>query len=105
MDSNIRKHNLLSVMKNTRSKHSAAFKTKVVLEVIKEQKTLSELAQEYQLTPAQISSWMAELLANAQSLFGEKHEQAESIDKEKEELHNQIGRLKAENDWLKKKLQ
>ena len=105
MDSNLRKYYLLSIMKNTRRKHSAAFKTEVVLEAIKEQKTLSELAQEYQLTPAQISTWKAEFLANAQSLFGSKHKQTENSDKEKEELYSQIGRLKVENDWLKKKLQ
>lgn len=93
------------MMKNTRRKHSAAFKTKVVLEAIKEQRTLSELAQHYELTPAQISTWKSEFLANAQSLFSAKHKQAESTDKEKEQLYNQIGRLKVENDWLKKKLQ
>ena len=92
-------------MKNTRRKHSAAFKTEVVLEAIKEQKTLSELAQEYQLTPAQISTWKAEFLANAQSVFGSKHKQTANSDKEKEELYSQIGRLKVQNDWLKKKLQ
>jgi transposase-like protein len=47
-------------MKNTRRKHSDSFKTEVVLEALKERKTLAELAQEYQLLPAQISSWKAE---------------------------------------------
>jgi transposase len=64
LDNNLRKLKLLSILKNTRRKHSAAFKTEVVLEAIKEQKTLSKLAQEYQLTPAQISTWKAEFLAN-----------------------------------------
>jgi transposase-like protein len=46
-------------MKNTRRKHSDAFKTEVVLEALKERKTLAELALEYQLSPAQISTWKA----------------------------------------------
>ena len=57
-------------MKNTRRKHSDAFKTEVALEAIRERKTLSELAQEYQLAPAQISTWKAEFLSNAQMAFG-----------------------------------
>ena len=56
-------------MKNTRRKHSDAFKTEVALEAIRERKTLSELAQEYQLAPAQISTWKAEFLSNAQMAF------------------------------------
>ena len=56
-------------MKNTRRKHSDSFKTEVVLEALKERKTLAELAQEYQLLPALISSRKAEFLANAHLTF------------------------------------
>jgi transposase len=91
-------------MNNTRREHSAAFKTEVVLEAIKGQKTLSELAQKYELTPEQISSWKSEFLANAQSLFDPGQKQEDSLDKEKEDLYRQIAQLKMENEWLNKKL-
>ena len=91
-------------MKNTRRKHSDAFKTEVALEAIRERKTLSELAQEYQLAPAQISTWKAEFLSNAQMAFGFKRKKEDALDKQTDDLYNQIGRLKMENEWLKKKL-
>jgi len=56
LDSNLRKLNLALLMKNTIRKHSDAFKTELALEAIRERKTLSELAQEFQFTPAQIST-------------------------------------------------
>ena len=81
-----------------------SFKTEVVLEALKERKTLAELAQEYQLLPAQISSWKAEFLSNAHLSFGAKHKRAVAADNITDDLFNQIGRLKMENEWLKKKL-
>ncbi|MCB0397640.1 MAG: transposase [Flavobacteriales bacterium] len=92
-------------MKNTRRKFTAAFKTQVVLEALKERKSLQELAAQYKLHPNQISSWKKEFLENAESAFGQ-HESIDkaAIEKEKDELYNQIGRLKMENDWLKKKV-
>ena len=89
-------------MKNTRRKHSDAFKTEVALEAIRERKTLSELAQEYQLAPAQISTWKAEFLSNAQMAFGFKRKKEDALDQQTDDLYNQIGRLKMENEWLKK---
>ena len=78
-------------MKNTRRKHSDAFKTEVALEAIRERKTLSELAQEYQLAPAQISTWKAEFLSNAQMAFGFKRKKEDALDKQTDDLYNQIG--------------
>jgi transposase len=49
-------------MKNTRLKHTDSFKAEVMMETLKERNTLAELAQEYQLSPAQIITWKAELL-------------------------------------------
>jgi transposase len=104
LDSNLRKLILAVAMKNMRRKHSDAFKTEVVLEALKERKTLSELALEYQLSPAQISSWKSEFLSNASSAFSSKRKGSESKDDLTDALFNQIGRLKMENEWLKKKL-
>ncbi len=93
-------------MKKTRRKFSAAFKAKVVLEAIKERYTLSELAQQYELHPNQIALWKKEFLENAKKVFVNpvKDHALANQEKEREELFRQIGQLKVENDWLKKKL-
>jgi len=77
----------------------------VALEVLKEQKTLSQLAAEYGVHPTQITQWKKQLLEGGDSLFGRQrvHEQHEQAAREAE-LFEQIGRLKMELEWLKKKL-
>ena len=95
-------------MKRERRKFTNAFKTDVVLEAIKEKKTISELAEKYKLYPTQITNWKSEFMEKAVSIFG--LDQAETIDEKQrkerleEDLFAQIGRLKMENEWLKKKL-
>jgi transposase len=87
--------------------HEASFKMKVVLEALKEQKTLAQLSTEFGIHANQISTWKQEVLAAMPSLLGRKKE---SVSAEYEELitaplYQQIGQLKVENDFLKKKLQ
>jgi transposase len=86
-----------------RRSFSAEFKAKVAIEALKEQQTLQELAQKYELHLAQISSWKQELLENSASVFsqGKKKEQ-ESVDTAR--LYEQIGRLQVEVDFLKKRV-
>lgn len=93
-------------MKNTRRKFSASFKTKVVLDAIKERSTLSELAQQYDLHPNQIALWKKEFLEHAEQVFMNpvKDRTKSAQEKERQELFLHIGQLKVENDWLKKKL-
>jgi transposase len=94
-------------MKNKRRTFSAAFKAKIAIEAIKEQQTLSELAQKYQLHPTQIAQWKKEFLANAESVFERDKAQAEELEelrKKQDELYKQIGKLTIDRDWLKKKL-
>lgn len=94
-------------MKNKRRSFSASFKAKIAVEAIKEQKTISELAQKHQLHPNQIALWKKEFLNNAESVFDRnKAQQAEleSLKKQQDDLYQEIGRLKVESDWLKKKL-
>ncbi|MBP7516168.1 MAG: transposase [Flavobacteriales bacterium] len=84
---------------------TAAFKTKVVLEALKERHTMSELAQMHDLHPNQITTWKKEFLQGAERVF----EQPEDPDKqrletERDELHRQLGQLTVEVNWLKKKL-
>lgn len=86
----------------TRKKYTSKFKTKVVLEAIKERYSIAELAQKYELAPQQINLWKREFLSNADSLFEKKPKSKKSqADEEKDQLLKAIGQLKVENDFLK----
>jgi putative transposase len=92
-------------MAGTRRRFSAAFKARVALEAIRGQKTAAELAGEYQVHPSQITQWKKQLLDAAQEVFGD----AAGQDRQRQEelvaqLYQQIGPLKVEVDFLKKKL-
>lgn len=84
---------------------TAAFKTKVVLEALKERHTLNELAEHFDAHPNQISAWKKEFMAGAENAFGNSKEgqRLKESEQEKEEIFKQIGKLKEENDWFKKK--
>jgi len=86
----------------TRRKFTSKFKTKVVLELLKERSSLAELAQKYELAPQQLSSWKRDFLHNAEQVFdkGTKSPKTEAQE-EKEKLLKTIGQLKVENDFLK----
>lgn len=91
-------------MQNKRRNHSAAFKAKVALEAAKGDKTIAELAGEYQVHPNQITQWKKQLLESLPEIFSrrrrnEQHQQEELM----AQLYQQIGQLKVELDWLKKK--
>ena len=87
-----------------RKRFSAEFKTKVALEAIRGRKTVAELAREYEVHPNQIGQWKKKVLEEVPGVFNgrqdrEAKDQAELV----EELYKQIGQLKVERDWLKKK--
>jgi transposase-like protein len=91
--------------KKSRRKFSAEFKAKVVLEALKERITIEELARKYELHPTQINTWKREAISNMASVFGtDKSEGQAEIEQQTEKLYAQIGQLKVENDFLKKKL-
>lgn len=89
----------------TRRKFTSAFKTKVVLSALKEQSTMAELAQKYQVHPNQISQWKREFLDKSESIF-EKESKSKRADSEEreEQLLKIIGQQKVELDFLKKAL-
>ena len=91
-------------MKNKRRNHSAAFKAKVALAAIKGDKTIAELAREYEVHPNQITQWKKQLLDSLPEVFSRrrKHEQRDQ-ETLTSELYQQIGQLKVELDWLEKK--
>lgn len=94
----------MSTKKNYR-KHTATFKTRVVLEALKERETASELAQRFELHPTQISTWKKEFLAGADQVFKDGPVvDVKAHEAEKAQLHQQIGELTVTVNWLKKKL-
>ncbi len=84
--------------KGSRKNHGTAFKAKVALEAIKEQQTLSELADRFQVHRNQIAKWKKQLLDRAEEVFSK--EKTPGSDPEVKELHAKIGRLAMENDFL-----
>lgn len=93
--------------KKSRRKFSADFKAKVVIEALKERDTIETIARKYELHPNQITSWKKEFLENAGVAFqngSEGSDEKKQLEAEREKLYAQIGQLKVENDWLKKKL-
>ena len=84
---------------------TAAFKTKVVLEALKERHTMSELAQMHELHPNQITTWKKEFLQGAERVFEQPVDpDRQRLETERDELHRQLGQLTVEVNWLKKKL-
>ena len=90
--------------KRTRRRFNQSFKAKVALEALSERLTLSELAAKYELHPNQISSWKRQAKAGLPEVFGSKKDKNQ-LDQQKltASLYEEIGRLKMELDWLKKK--
>lgn len=91
-------------MRKERRVLSGAFKAKVALEALQEKKTVAELAAEYELHANQISAWKKQMLENSSKIFEQPvAEKEDPEEKLKEELYKQIGQLRVENEWLKKK--
>ena len=92
-------------MAGKRRRFSADFKAKVATETIKGQRTVAELAGRHQVHPNQITQWKKQLLEAAEQVFSVR--QAADRQQQEEltaELYQQIGRMKVELDWLRKKL-
>ena len=87
-----------------RRRHSAEFKAKVALAAIKSDKTLNELAKDFEVLPNQIITWKKQLLEGVTEVFSSSRERkAADSEADKAALYQQIGQLKVELDWLKKK--
>ena len=86
-----------------RKSYSADFKAKVALEAIKNQKTLAELSQQFEVNSVTISKWKSEFLENMAVIFENGHEKKSNQESpDLDQLYAQIGQLKVENDYLKK---
>ena len=91
-------------MGKQRRQFSAAFKGKVALEAIKGQRTVQEISSTFGVHPNQVAQWKKQALEQLPELFSERRVRIEKADEElKAQLYQQIGQLKVELDWLKKK--
>lgn len=90
-------------MTRRRQRHSGDFKAKVALKAVRGLKTTSELAAEHGVHPTQISQWKRQLLDHAAEIFESKGSRQQGEQQLQTELYEQIGRLKMELEWVKKK--
>ena len=90
-------------MAGKRKSHSAAFKAQVALAAVKGDKTINELAGHYGVHPTLIHAWKKQLLAGAEAVFASGAKAPGPPEDKTSELYEQIGRLKVELDWVKKK--
>jgi putative transposase len=92
------------MMKQQRKKHSGAFKAKVALEAVKGERTLNELAGHFEVHPTQVVQWKQRLVSGAGDLFnGGVERDAVREGQLRDRLYQEIGQMKVELDWLKKK--
>ena len=89
-----------------RKQHSSALKAKVVLESLRETKTLTQIATEYDIHPSLVTKWKAEAMGNLPALFERgtsRDEISETSERKTAELYQEIGRLTTQLNWIKKK--
>ena len=91
-------------MTTTRKQYSPKFKARVAVEAIRGEKTLSQLGSQFKIHPIQIAKWRKSALEQLPELFVDgRTRKARNADADSDALYQEIGRLKVELDWLKKK--
>lgn len=88
-----------------RKRFSKEFRAQVALAALRGDKTMSQLASEFDVHPTQITAWRKELKERAGEVFGTTRDKT-GVNKDQliDELYKNLGQMKVENDWLKKKL-
>lgn len=88
-----------------RKRYSATFKAQVVLELLKEERSVAQISSEYGVHPNQLYQWKAQALKNLPRLFDDEQPKAKQSQNEQKlnELYAEIGRLTTQVNWLKKK--
>ncbi len=93
-----------------RKKYSDEFKTKVILECLREEMTINELGAKHEVHPVSIKDWKRQFLENAVVAFNpdktvkKYKEKVREKDREVDNLHRQLGKLTTQLDWAKKKI-
>ena len=91
-------------MPRTRKSYPPSLKAKIAVEAIRAQKTITELAQLYSVNPNLVTKWKKQAVEGLPEIFRQPHNGNGSVaDAEKDELFRQIGQLKVELEWLKKR--
>jgi putative transposase len=90
-------------MARKRRNFSATFKAKVALAAARGDRTTAELASKFGVHASQVTAWKKQLLAGVPELFADQRSRQEQTSADEQELYEQIGRLKMEVEWLKKK--
>lgn len=94
-------------MGSKRKTFSPSFKAKVAIEAIREEKSISELSTQFEVHPNMIRAWKKQFLSESESIFVDKRKsknRKSDSEQDPDQLFKQIGQLKVENDFLKKKL-
>ncbi len=90
-----------------RKKYPSEFKAKVVLEILREEKSISQLSSEYGIHTTQLNRWKKQAIEGMPQLFADERKNLGTVnaghEKEKDELYTKIGQLTTQLDWLKKK--
>ena len=90
-------------MTRRRKRHDAGLKARVALEALKERETVAQISKQLGVHPTQVNQWKRKLLDEAAEIFEHENGSKRAEAFETAELYEQIGRLKMELDWLKKK--
>jgi transposase len=92
-------------MKTKRRRHDPEFKARVALEALKENKTIQQIAKEYEIHPVQVSEWKKNLSERLPGLFerGAGQNPGEDFERERGKLHSKIGELTIQLDFVTKK--
>jgi len=89
----------------TRKRYDSRIKAQVALEALKNQRTIAQIASEYGVHPNLVTQWKQRLLNELPDIFNNKREKNKQDNSAlQDELYRQIGQLKVELDWLKKKI-
>ncbi len=92
--------------KQSHAKYSAAFKAEIVKEILKEEKSLSQISSEYKVHPTQLNRWKSIVIERMASLFEKDKkakEEKQELEEKVQELYGEIGTLTTQMNWLKKK--
>jgi len=92
-------------MRRKRRNHASNFKAKVALAAVRGDRTLAELAEQFDVHPNQISDWKQQLMENADYVFGQGERQTKDSEHKIKELHAKIGQLTMERDFLEQGLE